>query len=226
MHQHVVGVHGLALPPRPPRRRGDAAPRRRRRDRARLHRRRRLHPTLAARPSRSTVATASSGRKAVRQPVAGRHGDVDDVRRTTTPSRAAGCSTWPCRSPPRASASSTTGTPSACAAPASNDVVLDDVFVPDERVLANRPYGVARPAAPGDRQHRLPDRLRRLPRRGRGGLRGTLSTPRAARADDPDGAAPGRPDAAPAAGRGVGPRRRARRGRRRPARRRRRRWPR
>lgn len=29
---------------------------------------------------------------------------------------------------------------------ASNDVVLDDVFVPDERVLANRPYGVVDPA--------------------------------------------------------------------------------
>ena len=28
---------------------------------------------------------------------------------------------------------------------ASNDVVLDDVFVPDERVLANRPYGVIDP---------------------------------------------------------------------------------
>lgn len=29
---------------------------------------------------------------------------------------------------------------------ASHDVVLDDVFVPDERVLANRPYGVVDPA--------------------------------------------------------------------------------
>ena len=38
-------------------------------------------------------------------------------RRTTTPSRGAGCSTWRCRSPRRASASATTGTPSACAAP-------------------------------------------------------------------------------------------------------------
>ena len=28
---------------------------------------------------------------------------------------------------------------------ASNDVVLEDVFVPDERVLANRPYGVVDP---------------------------------------------------------------------------------
>jgi alkylation response protein AidB-like acyl-CoA dehydrogenase len=28
---------------------------------------------------------------------------------------------------------------------ASNDIVLDDVFVPDERVLANRPYGVIDP---------------------------------------------------------------------------------
>jgi alkylation response protein AidB-like acyl-CoA dehydrogenase len=28
---------------------------------------------------------------------------------------------------------------------ASNDIVLDDVFVPDERVLANRPYGVVDP---------------------------------------------------------------------------------
>jgi len=30
-------------------------------------------------------------------------------------------------------------------ATASNDVVLEDVFVPDERVLANRPYGVVDP---------------------------------------------------------------------------------
>ena len=29
---------------------------------------------------------------------------------------------------------------------ASNDIVLEDVFVPDERVLANRPYGVVDPA--------------------------------------------------------------------------------
>ena len=28
---------------------------------------------------------------------------------------------------------------------ASNDIVLEDVFVPDERVLANRPYGVVDP---------------------------------------------------------------------------------
>ena len=28
---------------------------------------------------------------------------------------------------------------------ASNDVVVDDVFVPDERVLADRPYGVVDP---------------------------------------------------------------------------------
>ena len=28
---------------------------------------------------------------------------------------------------------------------ASNDIVLEDVFVPDERVLANRPYGVIDP---------------------------------------------------------------------------------
>ena len=28
---------------------------------------------------------------------------------------------------------------------ASNDIVVEDVFVPDERVLANRPYGVVDP---------------------------------------------------------------------------------
>jgi alkylation response protein AidB-like acyl-CoA dehydrogenase len=28
---------------------------------------------------------------------------------------------------------------------ASNDIVLEDVFVPDERVLANRPHGVLDP---------------------------------------------------------------------------------
>ena len=37
-----------------------------------------------------------------------------------------------------------------------------------------------RPAAAGDREHRLPDRLRRLPRRGRGGLRRRGRWPRAA----------------------------------------------
>ena len=69
---------------------------------------------------------------------------------------------------------------------ASNDVVFEDVFVPDERVLANRPYGVHRPAAAGDRQRRDADHLRRLPRRGRGGVRrGGRRPPAAARTTRP-----------------------------------------
>ena len=44
----------------------------------------------------------------------------------------------------RASRCTTTGTPRH-ARTASNDVTIDDVFVPDERVLADRPYGVVDP---------------------------------------------------------------------------------
>ena len=44
-----------------------------------------------------------------------------------------------------ASPSSTTGTRSACAARPATTSCIEDVFVPDERVLANRPYGVVDP---------------------------------------------------------------------------------
>ena len=64
---------------------------------------------------------------------------------------------------------------------ASNDIVIEDVFVPDERVLANRPVRRRRPAAAGDRQHRHADHLRRLPRRRRGRVRGGGRGGRAAR---------------------------------------------
>ena len=46
---------------------------------------------------------------------------------------------------PTGSPSSTTGTRSACAARARNDVVIEDVFVPEDKILARRPYGVIDP---------------------------------------------------------------------------------
>ena len=66
------------------------------------------------------------------------------------------------------------------------------------------PVRRGRPAAPGDREHRVLDRQRRLPRRRRVG--GRARAPRRRRQGDrSDRAAAGRPDAAPAAGRRRGP---------------------
>ena len=53
----------------------------------------------------------------------------------------------------------TTGTRSACAAPAATTSTLENVFVPDERVLADRPYDVLDPPLQVICQHRLPDHL-------------------------------------------------------------------
>ena len=109
---------------------------------------------------------------------------------------------------------------------ASNDVV-DRRRVRARRAGARRPpVRRRRPAAAGDRQHRLPDHLGRLPRRRRGGGRRTPSLAAARQGRRPDRAAPGRADGAPAPRRRVGARRRARRRRRRSRRRRWRRWPR
>ena len=69
---------------------------------------------------------------------------------------------------------------------ASNDVTVDDVFVPDERVLADRPARRRRPAAAGHLQHRLPDHLGRLPRRRRGRPATAAIEARPDRADDAD----------------------------------------
>ena len=55
---------------------------------------------------------------------------------------------------------------------ASNDIVLEDVFVPDERVLANRPHGVIDPPLQVIGSIAFPIISRCLPRRRRGGLRG------------------------------------------------------
>ena len=52
-------LHGVALPPRPARRRGHAAAGRRRGHRAGVHRRRRLHPPAGRGRRRSTAATGS-----------------------------------------------------------------------------------------------------------------------------------------------------------------------
>ena len=76
-----------------------------------------------------------------------------------------------------------------------------DVFVPDERVLANRPYGVIDPPLQVIVEHRDSDHLRRLPRRGRGGVRRGARRRGGAKADDPIVQRSGRPDAPPAAGR-------------------------
>ena len=52
---------------------------------------------------------------------------------------------------------------------ASNDVTIEDVFVPDERVLADRPYGVVDPPLQVIAQHRLLDHRCGVPRRRRVG---------------------------------------------------------
>ena len=96
---------------------------------------------------------------------------------------------------------------------ASNDVTIDDVFVPDERVLADRPHGVVDPPLQVIASIAFPIVARGLPRcrrvGGDGGDRvGVTGTPRAERSV---GATPGRADAQPAAGGRLGARRRARR---------------
>ena len=73
------------------------------------------HPRGDRRPGRGRLP--GHRHQAVRQPVDGRHRDVHDGDATTTRSEGRGCSTWRCRSRRRASPSTTTGTPSACAAP-------------------------------------------------------------------------------------------------------------
>ena len=138
------GVHRVALSTRSPRRRGDVAARASTTGSCSCPPAAATSPGPGARRSRWTAATGCSGVKAFasqspagsvmstmfvyddpeRGPAGAEHGRA--VRRPASPS-------------------TTTGTRSACAAPASNDVTIDDVFVPDERVLADRPYGVLDP---------------------------------------------------------------------------------
>ena len=54
---------------------------------------------------------------------------------------------------------------------ASDDVVLTDVFVPQERVLADRPYGVIDPPLQVIASIAFLDHLGRVPRCGRGRIR-------------------------------------------------------
>ena len=63
---------------------------------------------------------------------------------------------------------------------ASDDVVFDDVFVPDDQVLANRPYGVVDAPLQVISDIAFTDHLRRLPRGRRRGATRRPATPRAA----------------------------------------------
>ena len=181
-------LHRLALPARPARRRGDPAPRRRRRDRARVHRRRRLDaPARRGRQGRRRLP--GLGPQGVRQPVDGRHRDVDDVRLRRPGARACGCSTWPC---PFASDGVTRarqlGHPRHARHRQQRHRARGRLRA--RRAGAGQPsVRRHRPAAAGDRQHRVPDHLRRLPRRRRGGLRGRGRVRCAGAADDPTSSA-------------------------------------
>lgn len=62
----------------------------------------------------------------------------------TTPSGAGGCSTWPIPFDDGVTVNDNWDT-LGMRGTASNDVEVDNVFVPDERVLADRPYGVLDP---------------------------------------------------------------------------------
>ena len=138
-------LHGVALPPRPARRRGHPAARRRRGHRARLHRRRRLHPPARRGHQGRRRLPRVSGRKsfASQSPV----GTVMSTMFALRRSRAGPAGAQHGRADRRRGRDrrSTTGTRSACGAPAATTSCIDDVFVPDERVLANRPYGVVDP---------------------------------------------------------------------------------
>ena len=107
----------------------------------------------------------------VRQPVAGRHRDVDDVhvrRPRAGPARAQHGGAVRGRRRHRAS---TTGTRSACAAPASNDIVARG-RVRARRAGARRPPARRRrPAAAGHPDDRHERDRRRLPRHRRVGAR-------------------------------------------------------
>ena len=98
---------------------------------------------------------------------------------------------------------------------ASNDIVLEDVFVPDERVLANRPYGVIDPPLQVIVSIAMPIISGVYLGVAEAAYEAAVDVGRR-QGERPDRAAPGRPHAPPAPGRVVGARRRPRRGRRRP----------
>ena len=213
MHHHVTAFTAWRWRRDLPGAEATLQARRRRRDRAGVDGRRRLHPPQGhGRQGRRRLAGQRA--QAVRQPVARRRRDVDDVHVRRSRAR-----------PPRAQhgravrrgrhGSSRTGTRSACAARRATTSTIDG------RVRARRqdprrpPLRRRRSAAAGDLQHRLPDHQRRLPRRRRGRRRGgDRGRPRPR--PRPDRAAPGRPDAPPPARRRLGARRRPRGRRRRP----------
>ena len=162
-------LHGVALPPRHARRRGDAAPGGRRGHRARVDRRRRLHPPEAARPRKVDGGYRVSGRKVFASQSAVRHRDVDDVRLRRPRAGPAGAE--------HGRADRGRGRHRARQlGHARHAGHRQQRHRPRGRVRARRAGARqpalrrGRPAPPGDRQHRHADHLGRLPRRGRGGL--------------------------------------------------------
>ena len=67
----------------------------------------------------------------------------------------------------------------------SNDVTIDERLRPRRAGARRSPVRRARPAAAGDRQHRVLDHRRRLPRRRRSGPASTRSPRPASKCDDP-----------------------------------------
>ena len=88
-------LHRVALPPRPPRRGGHPAPHRGRGHPARVDRRRRLHPP-ARRGDQGRRRLPGLRSQDLRQPVARRHRDVDDVPLRRPRARVPASSTWRC----------------------------------------------------------------------------------------------------------------------------------
>ena len=173
--------------------------RRRRRDRARVDRRRRLHePAGHGRQGRRWLPGQRP--QAVRQPVARRLGDVDDVHATTTPSAGRRVLNTGRAVRRRASPSTTRGTRWACVARRATTSRSTTCSSPDERDPRRPPARRRRPAAAGDLQHRVPDRLGRLPRRRRVGGRRRRSRPCATVPTRPTTQRQVGPDAATACG--------------------------
>ena len=185
MHQHVTNFTAWRYRRELPGRRGDAAAHRRRPHRARVDRRRRLRaPPRRGRPRRRRL----QGERAqdLRQPVAGRHGDVDDVPVRGSRARAARAQHGRAVQRPGRHRARQLGHP--------RDARHGEQRRDDRRRVRPRRAGARRPplrrrrsAAAGDRQHRLPDHRCRLPRRRRvGSGGGDRHRHRAAAGERPD----------------------------------------
>ena len=143
MHQHVTAFTAWRYRREPAGRRGDAATHRRGAHRARLHRRRRLRP--AARRGRACRRRLPRERT--------------KIFASQSPAGTVMSTMFPYDDPERGLRVLNMAVPMSdpgvtvhdnwntlgMRGTASNDVTVDDVFVPDERVLADRPYGVVDP---------------------------------------------------------------------------------